>query len=123
MLRCVYCDPVQVFMEPKCPIAVGLSAVWATRSIVQALWAAFDWLEGGTAHSLGSSFKIRMHALDLRQGRHVASRRVSLFCIMVAHSLACNRDQFVDGLRFKEQRVTVGLGTAAEGFHPRHGYS
>ena len=58
MLICVCCDPLEVLVEPGSSVVVGLWAVWATRSVVQALWAAAGRPQGGTVHSHGCSHHI-----------------------------------------------------------------
>jgi hypothetical protein len=52
MLTCVRRDPLEVLVRPGDSVVVGLWAVWATRSVVQALWTGQARPQSGTVHSL-----------------------------------------------------------------------
>jgi hypothetical protein len=60
------------------PAVAGLWAVWATRSVVQALWTGASRPQGGTVHSLRltTGLQVWPQALDVRHTRQVADRRV-----------------------------------------------
>ena len=68
---------------------VGLWAVWATQSVVQALWT-------GASRPQGATLLIWPQALDVGQSCKVTNQRVMQLCVVVAYLLIHDCNQLVE---------------------------
>jgi hypothetical protein len=98
MLTCVRRDPLEVLVRPGDSVVVGLWAVWATRSVVQALWTGQARPQSGTVHSL---FPIHLTFTDSPYNRR--GRTVAAWVVVAGHDTGTlARDRGPQYLRYSD---------------------